>query len=105
MTRRIKGTLSANVLDNGWYVNIHCQTHLLKGYQVLKGSSLFAYAKLRAKGLFFKKLLPIHLEGMFLSERMILVLLSTSECPNYTWRGLDCNSLAVSSDGRDGLAP
>src|SRR5262245_15076242 len=26
------GTLSANVLDNGWYVNIHCQTHLPKGY-------------------------------------------------------------------------
>jgi hypothetical protein len=25
-------TLSANVLDNGWYVNIHCQTHLPKGY-------------------------------------------------------------------------
>jgi ankyrin repeat protein len=27
------------------------------------GSSLFASAKLRAHGLFFKKLLPIHLEG------------------------------------------
>jgi len=27
-----KCTLSANVLDNGWYVNIHCQTHLPKGY-------------------------------------------------------------------------
>jgi len=25
-------TLSANVLDYGWYVNIHCQTHLPKGY-------------------------------------------------------------------------
>src|SRR5215475_8894724 len=28
----VKRTLSANVLDNGWYVNIHCQTHLPKGY-------------------------------------------------------------------------
>jgi len=25
-------TLSANVLDNGWYVNIHWQIHLPKGY-------------------------------------------------------------------------
>ena len=25
-------TLSANVIDNGWYVNIHCQSHLPKGY-------------------------------------------------------------------------
>jgi hypothetical protein len=29
-----RGTLSANVLDNGWYVNIHCQTHLPKGYNL-----------------------------------------------------------------------
>jgi len=28
-------TLSANVLDNGWYVKIHCQTHLPKGYDPL----------------------------------------------------------------------
>src|SRR5262245_40387917 len=28
-------TLSANVLDNGWYVNIHCQTHLPKGYNIM----------------------------------------------------------------------
>src|SRR5215831_12434816 len=32
---RFNSTLSANVLDNGWYVNIHCQTHLPKGYRKL----------------------------------------------------------------------
>jgi len=31
---RFIGIPSANVLDNGWYVNIHCQTHLPKGYSL-----------------------------------------------------------------------
>jgi hypothetical protein len=33
-------TLSAKVLDNGWYVNIHYQTHLPKGYE--EGAKLTA---------------------------------------------------------------
>lgn len=32
-TLALDRTLSAKVLDNGWYVNIHCQTHLPKGYR------------------------------------------------------------------------
>jgi hypothetical protein len=31
-TSYIGCTISSNVFDNGWYVNIHCQTHLPKGY-------------------------------------------------------------------------